>query len=249
MLEELRAFLSHRRRHPGVPPAHQDKVDLYRYSAGAGKSQDGQDPYQLQPDADEHRPAFFQRPQYAEYPGARGAGGQVRQAFIAPDGRFCFGCDYSQIDLRVLAHLSQDDNLVSAFRTTRTSTRPPPRSSSAWKSQVTTDMRRFAKTVNFGVIYGMSDYGLEQATELSREEAGKFITAYFEKYPGREGNILKRPRKRRDETGYVQTLLGRRRYIPDINSSNRQVQGGRRAHGHQHAGAGHLRRYHQGGHD
>ena len=84
-------------------------------------------------------------------------------------------------------------------------------------------MRRFAKTVNFGVIYGMSDYGLEQATELSREEAGKFIKAYFEKYPGvRE--YFNATREKARNIGYVETLLGRRRYTPDINASNRQVR-------------------------
>src|SRR4030042_641860 len=77
------------------------------------------------------------------------------------------------------------------------------------KAQVTGDMRRFAKTVNFGVIYGMSDYGLEQATELSREAAGRFIKAYFEKYPGVTKYLAEtREKARRD--GYVETLLGRR---------------------------------------
>jgi DNA polymerase-1 len=90
-------------------------------------------------------------------------------------------------------------------------------------SQVTTDMRRFAKTVNFGVIYGMSDYGLEQATEFSREEAGRFIKTYFDKYPGIR-QYFDATREHAREKGYVQTLLGRRRFIPDINSSNRQVR-------------------------
>jgi DNA polymerase-1 len=84
-------------------------------------------------------------------------------------------------------------------------------------------MRRLAKTVNFGVIYGMSDYGLEQATELSREEAGKFIAAYFEKYPGVR-QYLDATKEQARQNGYVQTLMGRRRFIPDINSSNRQVR-------------------------
>jgi DNA polymerase-1 len=88
---------------------------------------------------------------------------------------------------------------------------------------VTPDMRRFAKTVNFGVIYGMSDYGLEQATELSRQEASQFIKAYFEKYPGVRRYLDGTMEQARRE-GYVQTLLGRRRYIPDINSANRQIR-------------------------
>jgi DNA polymerase-1 len=84
-------------------------------------------------------------------------------------------------------------------------------------------MRRLAKTVNFGVIYGMSDYGLEQATELSRQEAAQFIAAYFEKYPGIK-DYLESTKAEARRSGYVQTILGRRRYIPEINASNRQVR-------------------------
>ncbi|MBC8429393.1 MAG: DNA polymerase I, partial [Dehalococcoidia bacterium] len=82
---------------------------------------------------------------------------------------------------------------------------------------------RLAKTVNFGVIYGMSEFGLEQATELSREEAAKFITSYFEKYPGVK-QYLESTKEQARKGGYVQTLLGRRRSIPEINSPNRQVR-------------------------
>jgi DNA polymerase-1 len=151
-------------------------------------------------------------------------GGQVRQAFIAPPGSSLLGGDYSQIDLRALAHLSQDENLLEAFRHNA-----DIHSATASllfgvdASRITPDMRRFAKTVNFGVIYGMSDYGLEQATEFSREEAGKFIKAYFEKYPGVRKYLDDTKEKARRD-GYVETLLGRRRYIPDINSANRQVR-------------------------
>ena len=84
-------------------------------------------------------------------------------------------------------------------------------------------MRRLAKTVNFGVIYGMSDYGLEQATELSREEAGQVHQGLFRKIPGR-AKYLDDTKEQARRDGYVQTLLGRRRYIPDINSANRQVR-------------------------
>jgi DNA polymerase-1 len=153
-------------------------------------------------------------------------GGQVRQAFIAPPGSSLLGGDYSQIDLRALAHLSQDDGLLRAFRHDEDiHAATASQLFGVEKSQVTKDMRRFAKTVNFGVIYGMSDYGLEQATELSREEAGKFIKAYFEKYPGVRKYLDDTKEKARRD-GYVQTLLGRRRYIPDINSANRQVREG-----------------------
>jgi DNA polymerase-1 len=151
-------------------------------------------------------------------------GGQVRQAFIAAPGFSLLAGDYSQIDLRALAHLSQDEALVRAFRNDE-----DIHSATAQllfgvsKDEVTKDMRRFAKTVNFGVIYGMSDYGLEQATELSREEASKFIKSYFEKYPG-VTKYLNDTKEKARRDGYVETLLGRRRYIPDINSANRQVR-------------------------
>jgi DNA polymerase-1 len=151
-------------------------------------------------------------------------GGQVRQAFIAPKGSRLLGGDYSQIDLRVLAHLSKDEGLVRAFRNDEDiHSATASQLFGVSKDKVTKDMRRFAKTVNFGVIYGMSDYGLEQATELSREQAGKFIKAYFEKYPGVRKYLDETKEKARRD-GYVETMLGRRRYIPDISSANRQVR-------------------------
>ncbi len=112
-------------------------------------------------------------------------GREIRKAFIAAPGSVLVAGDYSQIDLRVLAHLSQDQSLLEAFRQDK-----DIHAATAAQlfgvdiTEVKPDMRRLAKTVNFGVIYGMSEFGLEQATELSRKEAGQFITAYFEKYPG-----------------------------------------------------------------
>ena len=149
---------------------------------------------------------------------------EVRQAFIAPPGSYLLATDYSQIDLRVLAHLSQDRSLLDAFRRDEDIHRATAAQVfDVEQSAVTPDMRRVAKTVNFGVIYGMSDYGLEQATGLSREEAANFIAAYFEKYPGVKQYLEATKEKARRE-GYVQTLLGRRRSIPEINSSNRQIR-------------------------
>jgi len=151
-------------------------------------------------------------------------GGQVRQAFIASPGSFLLGGDYSQIDLRALAHLSRDASLLKAFEhDDDIHAATASQIFGVHASDVTPDMRRFAKTINFGVIYGMSDYGLEQATELSREEAGRFIKAYFEKYPGVR-KYLEATKEQARRNGYVQTLLGRRRFIPDINSSNRQIR-------------------------
>jgi DNA polymerase-1 len=151
-------------------------------------------------------------------------GKEVRKAFIAPSGSYLLAGDYSQIDLRALAHLSQDESLLTAFRRDEDiHAATAAQVFSVDASKVTPDMRRVAKTVNFGVIYGMSDYGLEQATELSREESAQFIAAYFEKYPGVK-QYLESTKKQARETGYVQTLLGRRRFIPEVNSSNRQVR-------------------------
>lgn len=153
-------------------------------------------------------------------------GRRVRQAFIAPSGAYLLAGDYSQIDLRVLADLSQDPGLLSAFqRDEDIHAATAAQLFGVEASGITPDMRRLAKTVNFGVIYGMSDYGLEQATELSREEAARFIAAYFEKYPGVK-KYLESTKEQAREAGYVQTILGRRRFIPEIDSSNRHVREG-----------------------
>lgn len=151
-------------------------------------------------------------------------GGKIRKAIIAPPGAYLLSADYSQIDLRVLAHLSHDAGLVAAFThdedihaTTASRIFGIP------IDEVTPDMRRNAKTVNFGVIYGMSDYGLEQATNLSRHEAAQFIALYFEKYP-KVKEYLDATKEQARKRGYVQTVLGRRRFLPEINSSNRMVR-------------------------
>ena len=151
-------------------------------------------------------------------------GKEIRKSFITPSGSYLLAADYSQIDLRALAHLSQDKSLLAAFqRDEDIHTATAAQVFGVDPSAVTPDMRRVAKTVNFGVIYGMSDYGLEQATELSREEAAQFIAAYFEKYPGVK-QYLESTKEQARKEGFVQTLLGRRRSIPEINSSNRQVR-------------------------
>jgi DNA polymerase-1 len=151
-------------------------------------------------------------------------GREIRKAFISAPGSVLLAGDYSQIDLRSLAHLSQDEGLLLAFRQDR-----DIHSATAAQlfgveiSEVKSDMRRLAKTVNFGVIYGMSEFGLEQATDLSREEAGKFINAYFQKYPG-VSRYMEATRDQARRTGFVQTILGRRRYFPEVNSPNRMVR-------------------------
>jgi DNA polymerase-1 len=151
-------------------------------------------------------------------------GRQMRQAFIAESPSFLVGGDYSQIDLRVLAHLSQDPRLLAAFRQDEDiHAATASEVFGVALSEVNSEMRRIAKVVNFGIIYGMSDYGLEQATELSREEAAHFIASYFQRYP-KVKDYIESTKQQAREKGYVQTLLGRRRYIPELNSSNRQVR-------------------------
>jgi DNA polymerase-1 len=151
-------------------------------------------------------------------------GKEIRRAFIAPAGSCLLAGDYSQIDLRALAHLSQDSRLLAAFQHDEDiHATTAAQLFGVDTSQVTKDMRRLAKTVNFGVIYGMSDYGLKQATELSREEAAQFIASYFEKYPGIK-QYLDSTKEQARKQGYVHTLLGRKSFIPEINSPNRQIR-------------------------
>ncbi len=149
-------------------------------------------------------------------------GRQVRRAFIAEDAPdwVLFSADYSQIELRVLAHLSQDPELLDAFRrgedihaATASLMNEVP------INEVTSDQRRIAKVLNFGVIYGLSPHGISQQTEFSREEGARFIEIYFNKYPGIAG-YLERVKAHTRETRYVETLCGRRRLIPDVHSSN-----------------------------
>ncbi|MFW6102499.1 MAG: DNA polymerase I [Chloroflexota bacterium] len=151
-------------------------------------------------------------------------GSKIRRTIIAPPGAYLLSADYSQIDLRVLAHLSGDTGLIAAFvhdedihAMTASKVFGIP------ADEVTPEMRRNAKTVNFGVVYGMSDYGLEQATNLSREEASQFIALYFETYP-KVKEYLDETKQQARKLGYVQTVLGRRRVLPEINSSNRMVR-------------------------
>jgi len=152
-------------------------------------------------------------------------GKRIRQAFVTPSKDFkLLSADYSQIELRIMAHLTQDPGLLEAFsRGEDIHTTTAAYVFGVDKSAVTSDMRRLAKVVNFGVIYGMSDYGLEQATGLTRKEASEFIRTYFEKYPG-VVDYVNSTKRQAAERGYVQTILGRKRYIPEINSSNYQAR-------------------------
>ena len=156
------------------------------------------------------------------------AGRQVRRAFVAQDAPdwFLFSADYSQIELRVLAHMSHDPGLLDAFR--RGEDIHSATASLMFDvplNDVNSDQRRIAKVLNFGVIYGLSAHGISQQTEFSREEGAGFIEAYFNKYPGISGYLEDVKAKTRQNQS-VETLLGRRRLVPEINASNFNVRGG-----------------------
>jgi len=151
-------------------------------------------------------------------------GSKIRQAFVAPGGSYLLSADYSQIDLRALAHLSQDAALITSFiRNEDIHSITASTIFGVSIEEVTPEMRRNAKAVNFGVIYGMSDYGLVKATGISREEAAKFISLYFKRYPGVE-KYMETIKDQARKVGFVQTIMGRRRLIPEINSANRMIR-------------------------
>ena len=148
----------------------------------------------------------------------------LRTAFVAEDGYRLISADYSQIDLRVVAHVSNDKKLIEAFirgddihKITAAEINKVP------MSQVTETMRRAAKALNFGVIYGMSVFGFSQAADIERDDAKKFIDEYMEKFSG-VAAYMRDTKKFAKENEYVETLIGRRRNIPEINSPNFQVQ-------------------------
>jgi len=147
-------------------------------------------------------------------------GRKIRQAFIAPEGKKIVAADYSQIELRIMAHLSADKGLLKAFSEGQDVHRATAAEVfGVAPEQVTTDLRRSAKAINFGLIYGMSSFGLAQQLGLSRSQAQSYIDLYFARYPG-VLNYMDRIRKQAREQGYIETLFGRRLYLPEINSRN-----------------------------
>ncbi len=151
-------------------------------------------------------------------------GRRIRQAFVAPRGYRIVAADYSQIELRIMAHLSGDDGLLEAFRENL-----DVHSATASEvfgtelDAVSSEQRRKAKAINFGLIYGMSAFGLARQLHLDRAEAQRYIDVYFERYPGvRE--YMDRTRALAHEQGYVETLFGRRLYLPEINVRNKMRQ-------------------------
>ena len=151
-------------------------------------------------------------------------GRRIRQAFCAPTGRSIVAADYSQIELRIMAHLSQDKGLLGAFGANL-----DVHSATAAEvfgvslEDVSTDQRREAKAINFGLIYGMSAFGLARQLRLGRHEAQSYIDRYFERYPG-VADYMTQTRELAHSQGYVETLFGRRLYLPEINARNKQRQ-------------------------
>ena len=153
-------------------------------------------------------------------------GREVRKAFVAQDApqRTLLAADYSQIELRVLAHLSEDKGLVDAFlRDEDIHAATASQVYGVDMDSVTPDMRRIAKIMNFGVIYGLSAYGISQQTDLPRDEGAKFIESYFSRYPGIR-DYLEATKAQARKLGYLETMCGRRRYLPEVNASNYQVR-------------------------
>jgi DNA polymerase-1 len=147
-------------------------------------------------------------------------GRRIREAFVAPDAYTLLAADYSQIELRIMAHLSQDPGLLKAFAAGEDIHRHTASEIFAVDLEhVSSDQRRSAKAINFGLIYGMSAHGLSKQLGIERHQAAEYMNTYFERYPGVKA-YMNNTREQAKEDGYVETLFGRRLYLPEINSSN-----------------------------
>ena len=153
-------------------------------------------------------------------------GRRVRQAFIASPGSKLVAADYSQIELRIMAHLSEDPSLLSAFAAGQDIHRATAAEVFAVETEaVTIDQRRSAKAINFGLIYGMSAFGLARQLNIGRKQAAEYIELYFARYPGVQ-NYMNNIRHSAAENGYVETVYGRRLYLPEINARNGMLRQG-----------------------
>ena len=147
-------------------------------------------------------------------------GRRIREAFIAPTGSVIVSADYSQIELRIMAHLSQDEGMLSAFANNEDIHRATAAEIFGCEREaVTSEQRRYAKVINFGLIYGMSAFGLAQNLNIERSAAQSYIERYFARYPGVRA-YMQDTRELAKQKGYVETYFGRRLWVPEINSSN-----------------------------
>ncbi len=163
-------------------------------------------------------------PNLQNIPIRRPEGRRIRQAFIAAPGYVLMAADYSQIELRIMAHLSGDEGLLAAFAEDRDVHQATAAEVFGVPLEaVTADQRRLAKTINFGLIYGMSPFGLARQLGIERGAAQTYVERYFQRYPGVK-RFMDATRQRAREAGYVETVYGRRLYLPDIRSGNKQTQ-------------------------
>ncbi|HEV2703981.1 MAG TPA: DNA polymerase I [Steroidobacteraceae bacterium] len=163
-------------------------------------------------------------PNLQNIPIRRPEGRKIRQAFIAPAGSVLLAADYSQIELRIMAHLSGDPGLLAAFAADLdVHVATAAEVFDVAPDAITEDQRRTAKTINFGLIYGMSPFGLARQLGIDRGAAQEYVNRYFARYPGVR-RFMDETRERARSEGYVETVSGRRLYLPDIRSSNRQLQ-------------------------
>ena len=159
-------------------------------------------------------------PNLQNIPVRNAEGRRVRQAFVAGQGKKMVAADYSQIELRIMAHLSEDPSLVAAFAAGQDIHRATAAEVFATTPDaVTADQRRSAKAINFGLIYGMSAFGLARQLNIGRKQAAEYIDTYFDRYPG-VLSYMNNVRSSAAEQGYVETFFGRRLYLPEINSRN-----------------------------
>ena len=153
-------------------------------------------------------------------------GRRIRRAFVAPPGRKILACDYSQIELRIMAHLSEDPGLVRAFEQGVDVHRATAAEVFSRRlEEVTSNERRAAKAINFGLMYGMSAFGLARNLGIDRGQAQDYVALYFSRYPGVR-DFMERMRQQARDQGYVETLFGRRLYLNDINARNQGLRAG-----------------------